>query len=72
MESWQIKLLSTVLNAAGVTILGIIKMLVILTISFITTTFLHSEKKKESVKNASKSKNKHVSVVPDYDEVGFC
>ena len=71
-ESWQIKLLSSVLNAAVVTILGITKMLVVLAMSFITTTFLHTEKKERLAGNASDKKQEDVSELSEYDKVGHC
>jgi len=71
-ESWQIKLLSSVLIAVGVTILGITKMSVTLAKSFIMTTFPHTERKNEPVKDASNDKQRNVPKLSEYDDVGYC
>ena len=72
MESWQISLLSSVLIAVGVTILGITKMSVILAKSFIMTTFPHTERKEGPVKDANNTKQGNVPGLSEYDEVGHC
>jgi len=72
MESWQISLLSSVLIAVGVTILGITKMSVILAKSFIMTTFPHTERKEGPVRDANNTKQRNVPRLSEYDDVGHC
>ena len=71
-ESWQIRLLSSVLVAVGVTILGITKMSATLAKSFIMTTFPHMERKEGPVRDANNTKQRNVPRLSEYDDVGHC